>query len=151
MTIPRLVHASVCAFFGYSAFIAFVVLKNYPSAVLGLISGVTDSILFLVHYLHWKGRLGEWYESRELRILCRYGIIVGTLGLLCLGYFTTIQIMHKTPIYPIATSSAISIVWSVVAMRSGIILMFYAIRYQIHDDSNDLLGESSENNPEEGE
>lgn len=39
IVIVRLIHSGICAFFGYSAFIAFIILGNYPSAVLGLVSG----------------------------------------------------------------------------------------------------------------
>ncbi|XP_018562037.1 heme transporter hrg1-B-like [Anoplophora glabripennis] len=156
MTTIRLIHSGICAFFGYSAFFAFIVLKNYPSAVLGLISGFTDSILFFLHYLLRKRTLREWYGPTDLRTMCRYGILIATVGLLSLGYHTTIQIIYKKSILPIPDSSVISIVWSIVALRSGLFLMYYSIKYQHIDDVRLLTNvdeetNNAENSPEQEE
>ncbi|KAJ8971617.1 hypothetical protein NQ317_016334 [Molorchus minor] len=125
-------------FLAFSAFIAFMILIT-THQLYWVLSGITDSILFFLHYLAHKGKLEQWYDQSGLRIICRYGIIVATAGLLCLGYFTTIQVMYKKPIMPIADSSVISIVWSIVALRSGLILMYYCIGYQKNDDETRLL------------
>ncbi|KAJ8925611.1 hypothetical protein NQ315_009451 [Exocentrus adspersus] len=146
MTIVRLIHAGIGAFVGYSAFVAFIVLKNYPSAIYGLVSGSTDSILFFLHYLLRKGTLREWYAPTDLRTICRYGILVATVGLLSLGYHTTIQIMYKKPILPIPNSSVIAIVWSFVALRSGLFLMYYAVKYQYMDHDERLIDDEETNN-----
>ncbi|KAJ8928602.1 hypothetical protein NQ314_018809 [Rhamnusium bicolor] len=120
-------------------------LANSSSLNLFYFSGITDSILFFIHYLLRKGRLVQWYAQTDLRVICRYGIVVSTIGLLSLGYFTTIQIMYKKPMLPIPDSSVIAIVWSLVALRSGLFLMYYSICYQRTDDTR-LLTEEDQNN-----
>ncbi|CAG9813455.1 unnamed protein product [Phaedon cochleariae] len=129
-TMINLSIAGISSVIGYSACITFFILHNYPSGVLGMISGTTDGLTCFLHYLQWKGKLREWYDSSDLMKICHIGISVATVGLLCLGYFTTIQIMLKIPMMPVSGSAVISMVWSIVAIRSGIFLMYHSIKYQ---------------------
>nr|XP_023019739.1 uncharacterized protein LOC111508466 [Leptinotarsa decemlineata] len=138
----------LCSIFGYSAFIAFLLLKNYPSAVLGLLSGTTDAVTFFIIFLKRRKILHLWYNRDDLRKICRLAIVSATLGLLNLGYHITIQAFYKTPMLPPASSEVISIVWSFILMRSGIVLMYYAIVYQKSEDVG-LLQDHNEGHEEE--
>ncbi|KAG5876846.1 hypothetical protein JTB14_002902 [Gonioctena quinquepunctata] len=142
----HLLWSGLCSFFGYSGFVAFLILKNYPSAVMGIISGTTDGISFFLQYLKRKGTLRLWYDSDDLRKICRLGILVASAGLLNLGYHATIQIMLKTPMLPVQGSEVICIVWSIILLRSGIFLMYHAIAYQKLEDGGLLSEQNDETN-----
>ncbi|CAG9859739.1 unnamed protein product [Phyllotreta striolata] len=141
MGVLRILFSSVSCVLGWSSLVAFLILNNYPAAVLGFTSGTLDAILVFLHFLEYKGILFQWYERVDLRRFCRLGIFVSGLGILCIGYFATIQIMLNKPMLPIPESGVIPLVWSIVVLRSGTFLIYYSLKYQLAYDeySNRIL------------
>lgn len=58
-----------------------------------LFLGASDNITFCLHYLYKHNELQLWYTKQNLRMICRLGIIFATIGLLNLGYHSTIQVL----------------------------------------------------------
>lgn len=65
------------------------------------IAGVTENILLFLQYLLRNRELYLWYGRTDLRLICRFGILVAIVGLLNLGYHTTIQILLKKRKYSV--------------------------------------------------
>nr|CAI5869232.1 unnamed protein product [Callosobruchus analis] len=149
MSLCSIIHSGICVIFGYSAFIAFIILENYPSAVLGFIAGSTDALSFFLHYLKRKDRVYAWYSNTHLRQICRLAIIVSSVGLLSIGYYLTMEISSMKPVMPISESLYIPIVWSFIVLRGGLLLMYQTIRYQnngepllLNDEARGISGSS---------
>ncbi|CAH1992453.1 unnamed protein product [Acanthoscelides obtectus] len=142
MTTWALVYSGVCTLLGYSAFVTFIILGNYPAAVLGFVSGSTDALSFFLHHLNRRGQLYAWYSHIQLRHICRLGIIIASVGLLSIGYYATMQISLRRPAMPIPQSLTIPLVFSFITLRSGLILMYQTIRYQENEEPH-LLPEES--------
>jgi len=152
MTILGLILSVIYTLAGASAFVALLILGNYPSAVWAVATGIISAITTHLRWLKFRNHLDEWYSARELSPLSLVGFICFTLGVMGVVYHTAIEIMLKKPILPIDQSEIIAIIWAFLTAKSGILLMYTARSYSSSIDTeerSDLVSSQVENQQEE--
>jgi len=149
--VVRIFFSILTSLLGFAGFVCFIYFKNYPSSVLGIITGITNVLLSHLHLLKIKKTLNQWYSNPELRQIARLGFVILCIGGACLAYFVTVQIMLKNALVPVSNSSIISIIWSFITFKSGMVLLYYAYKYYEDTDNDALLteDESQEGVPDE--
>lgn len=133
----RFVINAVCTVASVSAFIVFLIYGNYQAAVWASVAAALSAIDTHLHWLKLRKVLNQWYEANELNPIHYIGLICFTLGLMGIGYHSTIQIMLKKPMLPINQSQVIAIVWAFVTARGGLSLMCTVRTLTRHKDDEE--------------
>ncbi|CAH0550617.1 unnamed protein product [Brassicogethes aeneus] len=116
--------------FAIVGFVAFLILKNTPACILGLISVYSSMIRVFLLILKIKKRLNQWYGPRELGNLSWLAYVLLTMSVLSLIYFTSTQILLKTAVLPVYSSRVPPIVWSCIAIQNNFLLFYLTIKFR---------------------
>jgi hypothetical protein len=95
MTLLRFVVAVFYSLVGVSGGIAFMILKNYPAAILAVTTGILNIMLSYIHFLNYKNKLQDLYSPPHLRQIGTFGFFSFAISTSILIYFTVIEIMEK--------------------------------------------------------
>ncbi|KAK1135983.1 hypothetical protein K0M31_000553 [Melipona bicolor] len=126
----RLIISVIGIIFAISAFIVLsIVYNNYNVGFWSILSGVLAAVCFHLHWVKGKGSLERWHTKTTLRNINVIGFLSAVSGFTALIWYLFLTFYYKIPIEPIAESTAITAVWSMICGKWGISLMYYSHTY----------------------
>ncbi|KAK4884946.1 hypothetical protein RN001_001217 [Aquatica leii] len=94
-----------------------IIKGNYVSSLWAAITGIISAISTHLRWLKYRNTLNQWYGVEELAPLAHMAFVFFTLGVMGVVYHTTVEILSKKPLLPVAQSEVISIVWSFMTAK----------------------------------
>ncbi|XP_017768840.1 PREDICTED: uncharacterized protein LOC108556989 [Nicrophorus vespilloides] len=126
MRVGALILTIIYTIAGIAACIAFLILKFYISAVLGIFTAIISFATVHLLILEGNGGLQTWYAARELKQLCWLGFWLFTSGCVTLVYFTVYLFLENK--FEMIKFTAI--IWSFITAKSALLLMYYTNKFR---------------------
>ncbi|XP_076236500.1 uncharacterized protein LOC143180568 [Calliopsis andreniformis] len=92
---------------------------------------ILAAVCFHLHWVRAKGTLQNWHNKVTLRNLNVVGFLSTVAGFTAVIWYLFCTFYYKIPITPIAGSTAISAVWSMICGKWGIFLMYHSHKYEL--------------------
>ena len=130
--VVHLIISAIGVIVGISAFfVFFVAYKNHDVGFWSILSGILAAVCFHLHWVRGKESLERWHTKVTLRNLNVVGFVSAVASVAALIWYLFLTFYYKIPIEPIAHSTIISAVWSMICGKWGIFLMYYSHKYEI--------------------
>ncbi|XP_018318703.1 uncharacterized protein LOC108732412 [Agrilus planipennis] len=144
MAVASIIVCGVYIFIGFFAFLVFLILENFPSALWGLATGLISLQIFHLHFLEHKQQLDLAYNDRDIGQLFIVGIICAILGGTGFLVHTSYEIATRKGISPIANNEITSIIWSFMVLKVSVVLALVARRYRRNTSTEFIVPQNVE-------
>lgn len=145
--ILHLITSAIGVIVGVAAFfVFFVAYKNHDVGFWSILSGILAGVCFHLHWVKGNESLGRWHTKVTLRNLNVVGFISAVAGIAALIWYLFLTFYYKIPLEPLAESTVLSAVSSMICGNWGIVLMIYSHKYEliIQEGSAPILTESGD-------
>ncbi|XP_053994022.1 heme transporter hrg1-A-like isoform X1 [Hylaeus volcanicus] len=144
--IIHLIISGIGVIVGVSACIVFfIAYKNHDVGFWSILSGILAAVCFHLHWIKGNASLERWHTKVTLRNLNVVGFVSAVASITAMIWYLFLTFYYKIPLNPIAKSTAISAVWSMICGKWAIILVYYSHKYEliIEEGSVPILTENN--------